>query len=412
VAAKVRAFTAAGCTHVVVFPTLHMLAATCPARVAAAGRSAHARRGGGNGGERGERGERGGGGGSDGDDHDGAAAAAAAAPPAADAIAAIPGVEGWAPGGTVHGSAAGGPRRAAAPLWGLDRVNQAALPLDGDASTRGCYPAAGAGVHVFVLDTGVVATHAQLAHLGDRLTAVAAAGSAFPNGTDEDGHGTHVIGTIAGWGTGVARGVNVTSVKVLDGTAAGVPADVVAGVEAAAAYAVAHPTVPVLLSASLGGPRAAGAPDLLATAVERAAVAGVVTITAAGNDGGDACGTTPGAARRVINVANGDRHDALAPTSNAGVCVDVIAPGTHIVSADAAHPTGLTAKTGTSMAAPHVTGVAALVLGEVGRRLSREAVLRAVTWGGVTVAGYPLAYASPHLPGLCPPAAVPATGGA
>ncbi|OSX79716.1 hypothetical protein BU14_0072s0074 [Porphyra umbilicalis] len=377
-----------------------MLAATCPARVAAAGRAAR-------GGNRSDRGGDGGDGGSDGD------GVAAAVPPAADAIAAIPGVEGWAPGGSVHGSAAvHSPPAAPPPLWGLDRVNQAALPLDGDASTRGCYPAAGAGVHVFVLDTGVASAHAQFAHLGDRLTAVAAAGSAFPDGSDADGHGTHVIGTIAGLGTGVAPRVNVTSIKVLDGTAAGIPADVVAGVEAAAAYAVAHPSVPVLLSASLGGPRTAGAPDLLATAVERAAAAGVVTITAAGNEGGDACGTTPGAARRVINVANADRHDALAPSSNAGVCVDVIAPGTGIVSADAAHLSGLTGKTGTSMAAPHVTGVAALVLGEVGRRLSREQVLWAVTWGRVTVAGYPLAYASPDLPGLCAAAAAAATGGA
>jgi len=314
-------------------------------------------------------------------------------------------VEAWAPDEVVHVSApapvppaaaaVAPPPAGAVDLWGLDRINQAALPLDGNTSTSGCYPAAGAGVHVFVLDSGINAQHAQFAHLGDRLTATVAPGSPFPDGTDELGHGTHVIGTIAGVDTGVAPGVNVTSVKTQGGADDGSLVDLVAGIDAVAGWAAASPTTPVLLSLSLGLSRPPFGPDMLATAVNRAAASGLHTITSAGNGGGDACGATPGWADAAINVAASDPTDALAPASNSGPCIDVAAPGTDIVSADARNVTALVGRTGTSMAAPHVAGVAALVLGEAAARVTRGELLAAMTDARAVAAGFPLAWANP-----------------
>ena len=383
VAQAVRKTKKLGCTDVFFFDTLRMIAATCPKEVFS-----------GNG-------------------------TAAGVPD----LSSVSGVVAWSlprlfrtstpaahrPPGTIPTTALGPPRGRLIPVpipprqrrfWGLDRINQVALPLDGISSTAACYPLAGDGVHVFVIDTGCRTDHQQFAHMGSRLTAVAPVGANYTHGHDKFGHGSHVIGTIAGIDTGVAPSVNVTSVNVFGHGPFAIDADIIGGVEMAAAYAVAHPSTPVLLSASLGGGYQKD--DVLATAMERAAAAGVVSITASGNDDLDACWFSPGGAPRVINVANGDRHDLLAETSNFGSCIDVIAPGTHIVSVDARDRTSLVDFSGTSMAAPHVTGVAALVLGQVGRRLSREEVLRAVTWGRVTVAGYPLAYASPVLRGVCP----------
>jgi len=373
-----------GCTDVFVFETLRMIAATCPEEV-----------GGGNG-------------------------TAAGAPD----LSSVTGVVAWSPPrffrlstpaahrppATTSTTALEPPLARLNPVpipprqrrfWGLDRINQKSLPLDGNSSTAACYPLAGKGVHVFVIDTGCRTDHHQFAHMGPRLTAVAPLGANYTHGHDEFGHGTHVIGTIAGIDTGVAPSVNLTSVNVFGHGLLAIEADLIGGVEMAAAYAVAHRNTPVLLSASLGGPYEKD--DVVVTAMERAAAAGVVSITASGNENDDACRYSPGGAPRVINVANADRHDLLAGSSNYGSCIDVIAPGTHIVSADFADRTSLMDLTGTSMAAPHVTGLAALVLGQLGGRRSRELVLQAVTWERVTVAGYPLAYASSEIPGLCPP---------
>jgi len=366
-------YAAAGCTGARLFLSLNMFAAACPVpnyggdtRAAAGGRGS-------------------------------VRTSRRRAPPA---------VEAWAPDEVVRvsapapvpspaGEAVASPPAGAVDSWGLDRINQAALPLDGNTSTSGCYPAAGAGVHVFVLDSGINDKHAQFAHLGDRLTATVAPGAPFPNGTDELGHGTHVIGTIAGVDTGVAPGVNVTSIKTQGGAEDGSLIDLVAGIDAVTGWAAASPTTPVLLSLSLGLARPPFGPDMLATAVNRAAASGLLTITSAGNGGGDACGATPGWAAAAINVAASNRTDGLAPSSNRGPCVDVVAPGSNIVSADARSATALVGRTGTSMAAPHVTGVAALVLGEAGGRVTRGGLLDAMTDATAVVAGFPLAWASP-----------------
>jgi len=284
-------------------------------------------------------------------------------------------------------------------LWGKDRINQPRLPLDRRTSTASCYPAAGAGVHVFVLDTGCTPSHEQFSHLGDRLTIRAAPGSAFPSGVDDGRHGTHVAATIAGAATGVAPRVNLTCIKVLKADNSGSSLDVLAALDVVVAWAAAHPTVPAVLSASFGGRRRAGAPDMLAAAAARVTAAGVVFVGSAGNEGDDACAYTPAVEPSVVAVANAAVDDSLADTSNRGACVTLIAPGTRIVSADAASADGrgLVAMTGTSMAAPHVSGLAALVLGEVGRRLPLARLLPALNGGGVTAAGLPLAWVDPHV---------------
>eukprot|EP00168_Porphyra_purpurea_P018313 TRINITY_DN6749_c0_g1_i1.p1 TRINITY_DN6749_c0_g1~~TRINITY_DN6749_c0_g1_i1.p1 ORF type:complete len:379 (+),score=73.90 TRINITY_DN6749_c0_g1_i1:114-1250(+) len=196
-----------------------------------------------------------------------------------DDLAVIPGVEAWAPNREVHG---GAPLQLAPAnlgnisrpyLWGKDRINQARLPLDRLTSTAGCYPAAGGGVHVFVLDTGCTPTHEQFSHLGDRLTVHPAPGSSFPSGVDDGGHGTHVAATIVGADTGVAPAANLTCIKVLKADNTGSALDVLAALNSVTAWAAAHPDLPAVLSASFGGERAARGPDLLSEAAARVAAA-------------------------------------------------------------------------------------------------------------------------------------------
>lgn len=370
-----------------------MVAARCPAAVAGAGTS----RGGGY-----PTGEMG-----------------AAANDEADGglLTSIPGVAAWAPdeGVTADAPVGGGarppPTSAAASarrrpyLWGLDRINQATLPLDRRTATATCYPHAGAGVHVFVVDSGCRSDHAQFAHLAaaNRLSIVPAVGSKFVSGEDDNGHGTHVAGTVAGRTTGVAPGVTLTCVKALEAGGRGSYADIISAFDMASLWAVEHPTVPVVLSASLGSQRprrsrtnAHGRAllDAITEAALRAADAGVVLVASAGNRAGDACDHTPASERHVIAVGNIDDTDARAALSNWGRCVDVTAPGTDILSADYSSADGVTEKSGTSMAAPHVAGLAALVMAEERRRLPSAAVVAALTapGGGRLDDGTPLAW--------------------
>lgn len=273
--------------------------------------------------------------------------------------------------------------------WGLDRINQEALPLDGSTATR-CYPSRGAGVTVFVLDTGITAEHAQF---GGRASGMVAPGAPYNTSADEDGHGSHVAGTVAGKTTGVAPAATVVGIRCFsaDGTARSV--DLVSAIEYVAAFKAGGRGAKVVMNLSFGSFR----PDTVNAAVERAAEARVITTIAAGNAPISACRVHPASVEEAITVAASTRADRLASFSARGDCVDVAAPGVNILSVDAFSTDGLIVLSGTSMAAPHAAGLAALILAEdrEGADLDNEEVLEQMTRDAPTIGGYPLAWANP-----------------
>lgn len=231
--------------------------------------------------------------------------------------------------------------------WGLDRIDQRSLPRSGTFT----YNATGSGVRAYVIDTGINASHADFA---GRVAAGATAINDGRGTSDCNGHGTHVAGTVGGSTYGVAKQVTLVPVRVLDCQGSGANSGVIAGMDWVAGQGVR----PAVANMSLGGP-ADSATD---AAIQRMVNAGVTTVVAAGNENQNACNVSPARAASAITVGATTSSDARASYSNYGSCVDIFAPGSSITSAWIGSSTATNTISGTSMASPHVAGVAAQYL--------------------------------------------------
>ncbi len=232
--------------------------------------------------------------------------------------------------------------------WGIDRIDQTSLPLSGDYT----YTATGTGIDAYIIDTGIRFTHSQFG--GRAVTgfdAVTSGGTA----ADQNGHGTHVAGTVGGSTYGVAKNVRLIAVRVLDASGSGTTAGVIAGIDWVTGN---HTTNPAVANMSLGG----GASSTLDAAVVNSINDGVTYCIAAGNSAADASTQSPARVAAAITVAASDITDGFASFSNFGAGVDIIAPGVNITSSWFTSDVATNTISGTSMAAPHVCGAAALYL--------------------------------------------------
>jgi len=234
------------------------------------------------------------------------------------------------------------------PTWAIDRVDQRSLPLDNSYT----YNQTGAGVDAYIIDTGIRITHTDF---GGR--AVAGVDEITPGGSanDGNGHGTHVSGTVGGATYGIAKGVHLIAVRVLDNSGSGTYSQVIAGVDWVTGD---HTTHPAVANMSLGGPVSTALDD----AVRASIVDGVTYCIAAGNSSADASTQSPADVSQAITVGATSSNDAWASFSNFGSLVDILAPGVSVTSDWNTSNTATNTISGTSMATPHVTGAAALYL--------------------------------------------------
>ncbi|MFF3965482.1 S8 family peptidase [Streptomyces griseorubiginosus] len=232
--------------------------------------------------------------------------------------------------------------------WGLDRIDQAALPLSGTYT----YPdSAGSGVTAYVIDTGVRITHSQIS---GRASYGYDAVDGDTTAADGNGHGTHVATTIAGSTYGVAKKAKIVAVRVLDNAGSGTTAGVIAGID----WVTDNHSGPSVANLSLGG----GASSTLDTAVRNSIASGVTYAIAAGNSSANASSYSPARVTEAITVGATTSTDARASYSNYGSVLDIFAPGSSITAGWYTSDTATNTISGTSMATPHVAGAAAVYL--------------------------------------------------
>jgi subtilisin family serine protease len=242
--------------------------------------------------------------------------------------------------------------------WGLDRIDDYNLPLDNTFT----YTRTGAGVTAYILDTGINLNHLDVAgraaYIGNGSNGDFV-GDAHGSAADCHGHGSHVAGTVGGIYSGVAKGVAIRAGRVVNCSGGGTASMAIAGMD----WIRLNGVKPAVVNMSLGYGNLAS----VRTAAENLVAAGFTVVAAAGNGDFagnpiDACTESPAGAPNVITVGATTNTDTEASFSNYGTCVDILAPGVGIMSSDYAITNGLRSDTGTSMAAPHVAGAAALVL--------------------------------------------------
>ena len=231
--------------------------------------------------------------------------------------------------------------------WGIDRIDQVSLPLNQTYS----YTSNGAGVTAYIIDTGILTSHNEFGTRASWGTTTVGGQS-----TDCNGHGTHVAGTVGGATYGVAKGVSLVAVKVLNCAGSGSTTSVVGGIDWVVADHASNDDA--VANMSLGG----GASSAIDAAVTRGISDGVVFVVAAGNSSANACNYSPARVTAAITVGATTSTDARASYSNFGSCLDIFAPGSGITSAWKNSNTATKTISGTSMATPHVAGAVARVL--------------------------------------------------
>ena len=236
------------------------------------------------------------------------------------------------------------------PSWGLDRIDQRALPLNNSYT----YPTTASGVKAYIIDSGIRLTHTDFG--GRAISGV----DEIDGGSADDGHGhgTHVAANVGGSRFGVAKGVTLVAVRVMNNFGSGTTAGVVAGVD----WVTGDHKAGQLAVANISLRN--GIDNTLDTAVANSIADGITYAIAAGNDNSDACNQSPARVAAAITVGSTTTTDARASDSNFGTCLDIFAPGQDITSAWNTSDTATATVSGTSMATPHVTGAAALVLAQ------------------------------------------------